>query len=416
LAVVFASIAGRFGNAAQLDYCAANQFLTDWIKLMKTIHQDIHAVSLVWSGWKDVGIAWRNEFVRQKTEEMGLNLIEVDQGVAAFLQEIENRSNQVEIVLHRGLDGFLERGLAEPFLPDFPLIDRITRKNGLIDRAYRVFSIQRDGLIDQHRLGNIPILPAVGYAELAAEYYALQEGFQERYLLRGMTFANAFKLFREQSRELFVEGHPIPSGWKIEIKSVFKPPRSEESQTIIHSSLEISSEQPNLAGLDPQAWSFRQAQPTQLSPEESLLLIKDEGPEQRIVLGALFNDVLREAAGKAPVQIFPQGTIYPTYFPQEQLTNPRYPLARLLVNPCFLDSIYQACAANLLVNRKRVYLPWEIGELGILHAPRQTGLYTCYTQIVEESDEIVGFNVVMLDEAGQICYYARRARFRLINL
>jgi hypothetical protein len=86
------------------------------------------------------------------------------------------------------------------------------------------------------------------------------------------------------------------------------------------------------------------------------------------------------------------------------------------VNPCFLDSVYQACAAHLLVTKKRVYLPWEIGELGIVHVPRGEGIYVCHTQIVEETEEVIGFNVVMLDGEGTIRYFARNARFRLINL
>jgi hypothetical protein len=91
-------------------------------------------------------------------------------------------------------------------------------------------------------------------------------------------------------------------------------------------------------------------------------------------------------------------------------------MQKMFVNPCFLDSLYQACAANLLVTRKCVFLPWEIGELGIVHVPRQEGLYTTYVQVVEDSEEVVGFNVVMVDRGGKICYFARRLRFHQINL
>ncbi len=114
--------------------------------------------------------------------------------------------------------------------------------------------------------------------------------------------------------------------------------------------------------------------------------------------------------------IYPEGTRYPTYFPKEQLTNAKYPLRTVLVNPCFLDSIYQACAAHLLVNKQRVYLPWVIVELGIVDVPREEGLYVSHTRVVEETADIVSFDVVMVDGKGKIRYYARGARFRLINL
>lgn len=418
LLVAFSSIAGRFGNAAQLDYASANGFLNTWVRMMKQRHPNLHGVSLAWSGWKDVGIAWRNDLVRQRSAQTGLNLIEVEQGTAAFMQEITHPSADTEVVLHRGLGGFLEEGSATVSLAGSPMLDRITKRDGAIDRAYRVFSVERDAFIDQHRLGKVPIMPAVGYAELAAEYYALQAGRRERFVLRGMRFPAAFKLFREQPRELFVEGKALPDGrsWSIDIKSSFRPAKSEEPQIVLHSAVTVSDEAPDTHDLDPAQWSYSQAEAMSLPAEQSLMLITSEGPEQRIILGPLYNDVMRDAQAKAPVLVYPRGTTYPTYFPREQLTNPGYPLHRMLVNPCLLDSVYQACAAHLLVTRKRIYLPWEIAELGILDVPREEGLYRCHTQIVEESDEVVGFNVVMVDGKNRIRYYARGARFRLINL
>jgi 3-oxoacyl-(acyl-carrier-protein) synthase/NAD(P)-dependent dehydrogenase (short-subunit alcohol dehydrogenase family)/acyl carrier protein len=418
LIVAMSSIAGRFGNAGQLDYCAANSFLSDWVKMMCHSRPGLHAISLVWSGWRDLGIAWRNELVRERSEELGLNLIEVDQGVAACLLEIEHVSEDREVILHRGLDGFLERGLAAVHLPDYPLVDRLTKKDGRIDRTYRVFSVKRDALIDQHRLGPVPILPAVAYSELAAEYYALQAGPADQYVLRDVSFANAFKLFHDEARELFVEGRPVngEQAWEINVRSIFRPPMGQEAQIVHHSQSTVSSQLDDHHDMHPQNWTYDQAEPIVLPVETSLQLLQGSGPGQRIILGPLYNDVLRESRLREPVLVYPRGVTYPTYFPQEQLTNDKYPLEHLLINPCFLDSIYQACAASLLVNKERVYLPWEVKELGIVRVPRQEGLYTTYAQVVESHDDIVGFDVAMVDGDGRTCYYARNARFRMINL
>jgi hypothetical protein len=217
---------------------------------------------------------------------------------------------------------------------------------------------------------------------------------------------------------LFVEGHVTPGGraWYVAVKSSFRPRNTADAQTILHSETTVSNEVPDLTGLDPETWTYHKAKPTPLPAEESLLLIKSQGPEQRIILGPLYNDVLRESKSKEPVLIYPEGTRYPTYFPREQLTNPKYPLRQVLVNPCFLDSIYQACAAHLLVIKQRVYLPWEITELGIVDVPREKGLYVSHTRVVEETEDTVSFDVVMVDGNRRIRYYARGARFRLINL
>jgi acyl transferase domain-containing protein/short-subunit dehydrogenase/acyl carrier protein len=419
LVVSFSSISARFGNAAQLDYCAANSFLNYWGATMGHGRKDLHAISIMWSGWKDVGIAWRNDFVRERSEEMGLNFIEVHEGIAALIREIETKTDDLQVVLHRGLGGFVEKGLAVTEIGDLPLIDRITRNRDDEVRAYRMFSVGRDALIDQHRLGKVPILPAVAYSELAAEYFALRTGKKGPFLLRNLTFENAFKLFRERPRELFIEGRPGDGKdvWEIQIKSDFRLPKSTLVQTVLHSRSIVSSEIPDHSDMDPEKWEKPAAEDLiTLSAEESLMLIEEKGPEQRIILGPLYNDTVRDPASKEPVLIYPTSTIYPTYFPQEQLTNQKYPLEESLVNPCFLDSIYQACAAHLLVNKKRVYLPWEVKELGIVNPPKKPGLYKSYTRVVEDSDELVVFHVVMVDGEGEVCYFARDASFRKINL
>lgn len=416
VAVAFASIAGRFGNAAQLDYAAANHFLNLWARMMQDTHENLHAVSINWSGWKDVGIAWRNDLVRERSAELGLNLIEVHEGVAAFLNEVTHNSQHVQVIYNKGLGDFLEPGLAVTPTRDFPLLDRVQKRDGNITRAYRVFSTKRDALIDQHRLGKVPILPAVAYSELAAEFFALTQGKQEQYSIRNITFENAFKLFREEPRELFVEGHPVEDGWHVDIKSDFRIAKSDQVQTVLHSRSRVSGSLSDFSDMDPQNWQLEQDGLQSLPPDESLMLMQNSGPENRIILGPLYNDTVRDSAAKEPVLIYPHSTIYPTYFPEEQLTNEKYPLQALVTNPCFVDSMYQACAAHLLVNKERVYLPWEVEELGVVRVPRTSGLYRSYTQVVDESEDIVVFNVTMVNGDGDICYFARRAAFRLINL
>lgn len=271
-------------------------------------------------------------------------------------------------------------------------------------------------MLDQHRLGETPILPAVGYAELAVEHYALLEGKQSGYLLRDQTFPAAFKLFRKAARELFVEAEPHDGGaWRVDIKSAFRPPKSDQAQIVLHSSAVVSP-LGDVPDIRPQEWAFLRGEPARISPEQWLMLVQNDAPEHRINVGPLFNEVLREPAAREPVVIYPEGVIYPTYFPLAQLDNARYPLRDLFVNPCFLDSIYQLCAANLLVLRKRVYLPWHVDELGIVDPPRTPGLYRTYAQIVEDREDTVGFDIAMMDGDGGLRYYARNARFRLINL
>jgi len=415
--VALSSISGRFGNAAQSDYSAANAYLNSWIIKLKS-NKKLNAFSFLTSGWKDYGMAWRNDFVRTGSEEMGLNLIEPNLAVKSFIEEFESLNDDSEIIIHKGLTGFIEDGLSESLIEQYPLLDRVITKNGKISKAYRMFSTKRDALIDQHRLGDIPILPAVAYSELGAEFLSLKEGRPAHFLFKEISFENPFKLFKQQARELYLEGHKSQADnqWELEIKSKFRVKQSNITNTVLHSKVNITTQLGNYEDMHPSKWKFENEKPVTLPASESLLLIEGEGPKQRIILGPLYNDIVRNTKNKDAVTIFQNSVIYPTRFPQEQLTNNKYPLQKLLVNPCFLDTLYQSCAAHLLVTRKRVYLPWLATDLGIVNVPKKDGIYTCHAQLLKESENIVKYKVTMLDENKTIRYFVRSIEFRKINL
>jgi len=102
IAMAFSSISGRFGNGAQIDYCAANSFLSGFMAMLATKYKDIYSLSLAWSGWKDLGMAWRNEFVKNNSEEMGLHLIEPERGTNEFINILTGNIDSKEVVISRG--------------------------------------------------------------------------------------------------------------------------------------------------------------------------------------------------------------------------------------------------------------------------------------------------------------------------
>lgn len=416
-AIAISSISGRFGNAAQTDYSSANNFLSSWIIKLSRINPKMNAFSFLTSGWKEIGMAWRNTFVREGSDELGLNLIEPKHAVKSFLDELNFDHSGQEIIIHKGLNGFIEKGLSVSKVENYPLLDRLVKKGKNDYMAFRMFSVKRDAFIDQHRLGTTPIMPAVGYSEIGAEFYSQQTGQSTQFMFERISFENPFKLFKEKSRELFITGkQKSVSSWQFEISSKFSLANSDISNTICHSKMIINSQLGSYKDMNPANWNIDQKNTISLSASESLMLIEGDGPKQRIILGPLYNDIVRDENDKTPVIINENSVVYPTRFPLEQLTNKKYPLKSLLINPCFLDSLYQACAAHLLVTKKRVYLPWIAENLGIVDVPREDGLYTCYGQIIEENDEIVKYRVTMLDDNKNIRYFVRNIEFRRINL
>ncbi|NUM35170.1 MAG: SDR family NAD(P)-dependent oxidoreductase [Candidatus Brocadiae bacterium] len=413
------SISGRFGNEAQIDYCAANQFLSHWTQLWHALFPQTHAVCFSWSGWKEKGMASRNDYLMESATSRGMGLIEIQEGVSAFWEDMLHFNQENEVIYHKGLSNFQEKELSIPCLQQTPFLDRIAyQKDGSV-KAYRILSVERDAMMDQHRLGNVPILPAVGSLELCAEYYALRRGIQKEYLLESVSFENPMKLFREQPREIYLEGEKISSDkYKIALKSLFYPANSLKPEILLCSQATVSSQidKSYEKEMRPEIWSYRN-KATQSIPGSELLSLFHK-KEHSIHVGPLYQYYKNPEQKKHElmVEFHEQGLIYPIFLPWEQMNHPQYPLDKVLLNPCFLDSLMQAVAGYCILTEDRIFLPWKIREMGIVRVPREAGQYTVYVQVLEKREEEVSCHAVMLDSQNQICYYGKDIVFHRIQL
>jgi NAD(P)-dependent dehydrogenase (short-subunit alcohol dehydrogenase family) len=96
--IFFGSVAGRFGNAGQVDYSAANEVLN---KLADRLHRRWpgRVACINWGPW-DGGMV--TDELRRLYATAGLELIAVEAGVASFLAEIGRTDRaSAEVVLSR---------------------------------------------------------------------------------------------------------------------------------------------------------------------------------------------------------------------------------------------------------------------------------------------------------------------------
>ena len=208
----FSSISGRCGNGAQLDYCAANSFISSFMPVIKANNKDLRALSISWSGWKDTGIAWRNEFVRENSEEMGLHLIESDRGTNEFINILMSNINENELVISKGLGFFTGSTKWQDIKNTVPLIDWISKNDGEIQQIYKVLSVKTDPIINHHRLGKTHLMPAVGFMEMGAQAHSLIYGKKEQYCFRDIRLDNPLKLFNEKPQEIIMIPEKTSSG------------------------------------------------------------------------------------------------------------------------------------------------------------------------------------------------------------
>ena len=207
-AACFTSVAGRFGNNGQTDYAAANSVL-DAEMARLTATGTCRAVSIAWTGWRDVGMATRGSF-QAVFDAAGIDTISVEKGVEIFVDEaLKGGKRRVLGCGRLGLmdvhDVFRESPLRLPaemaaILADpyrFPFIDKVLDySEGTTLTTQSTLSVADHPFLSDHAIDGVPYHPGVMALEMFAEGALLLRpsaclaGFEE------VTFGLPVKLLR----------------------------------------------------------------------------------------------------------------------------------------------------------------------------------------------------------------------------
>ena len=85
-AVVFSSIAGRFGNGGQTDYSAANDFLCKSISSFRNIRPKTRGIALDWTAWGRIGMATRGS-IPTIMAQAGIDMLSPEAGIPIVRRE-----------------------------------------------------------------------------------------------------------------------------------------------------------------------------------------------------------------------------------------------------------------------------------------------------------------------------------------
>ncbi|MDP7043393.1 MAG: SDR family NAD(P)-dependent oxidoreductase [Candidatus Thalassarchaeaceae archaeon] len=179
---VFTSIAGRFGNAGQTDYAAANCILDAEMSRLAHTDNEPHGIALAWTGWRDVGMATRGS-IEKVFEEAGIETVSVEQGVELFVDEVM-RGGKRKVVLAGQLGVLNDDGSdREPpqrlaadvsaLLADanrFPFVDKIISHEPFDLLAYEcTLDVERYPFLVDHAIDGVPYHPGVMVLEMFGE-------------------------------------------------------------------------------------------------------------------------------------------------------------------------------------------------------------------------------------------------------
>ncbi len=225
--VAFSSIAGRFGNAGQTDYSAANDLLCKITSSFRTARPATRGIVIDWTAWAGIGMATRGS-IPKMMELAGINVLPPEAGVPMIRRELTAGGTRGEIVIAGrlgvmekewdsagGLDTSasetLQRSLAsETSVPQSilagPMIGKLAAlgmQSGItietmLDPAVQPF-------LHDHQIDGIPLLPGVmGIEAFAEAALCLLPGWHIA-AIEDVDFLAPFKFYRNEPRAVTVE-------------------------------------------------------------------------------------------------------------------------------------------------------------------------------------------------------------------
>ncbi len=205
--IAFSSVAGRFGNAGQTDYSAANDLLCKSISNLRVTRPDTHAVAIDWTAWAGIGMATRGSIPRLM-EAAGIELLPPEAGVATVRREILGDASG-EVVVAGRLGALLSTtptpvaGEGNAWRARAPLVHRITGMTEAGELCVQsTFDPREQPFLDHHRIDGTAVLPGVMGIELMAETAAVWLPGRLVGAIENVEFIAPFKFYRDQPRTL----------------------------------------------------------------------------------------------------------------------------------------------------------------------------------------------------------------------
>ncbi len=210
-AVVFSSIAARFGNGGQTDYAAANDLLCKSISRLRG--EGVRGVAIDWTAWAEIGMASRGS-IPKVMEMAGIDMLPPKVGVPVVRRELTAAGPGTEVLVAGALGMMLEERHPTGGLDPRAATEAIKAHHGPMTGRLAGFSssdgfkvlIELDpthqAFLDHHRIEGTPVLPGVMGIEAFAEAAAGLLPDWQVIALEDIELSAPFKFFRDEPRAL----------------------------------------------------------------------------------------------------------------------------------------------------------------------------------------------------------------------
>ena len=220
-AVVFSSIAARFGNGGQTDYSSANDLLCKSISGFRTTRPGTRGIAIDWTAWSGIGMAARGS-IPAVMKQAGIDMLAPEAGIPYVRRElVAGGCGEVVVAQRLGImqqefdeSGGLDTGKTGRFDASLGVMTGKIVGMGLYSGLTVETNLDpgKQPFLYDHQINGIPVLPGVMGIEALAEAARLL--FPERHIgaIEDVAFLAPFKFYRAQPRTAILRSEYSAAG------------------------------------------------------------------------------------------------------------------------------------------------------------------------------------------------------------
>jgi NAD(P)-dependent dehydrogenase (short-subunit alcohol dehydrogenase family)/acyl carrier protein len=376
--VVFSSVAGRFGNAGQTDYSAANALLCSMSRALRRARPETRTIAIDWTAWGGIGMATRGS-IPTIMAAAGISMLPPEAGIPTVRRELVagGRSGELVVMLGDVKGARLYGGLTVETTLD------PTEQPFLFD----------------HQIDETPVLPGVMGTEAFAQVASVLCPDLQLAAVEEESFLAPFKFFRNRPTTLHLSGVARPAGdgevlVTTTLRSVIQPKPELPAQERVHFRGQV-----RMTKKAPARPTVKFKKPIQKSLDigkDAVYKAYFHGPAYQVIERARVDEdsVVALFARDLPPNAAPKG-------------------ADSVGAPRLLELLFQAAGLWLLVQRETMALPTSLDRAVFVRrteVPKESRLYAT----VEVQDDGRAFDALVVDEKGRV--YVELLGYRTVAL
>jgi NAD(P)-dependent dehydrogenase (short-subunit alcohol dehydrogenase family) len=408
-AIVFSSIAGRFGNAGQTDYSSANDLLCKSISSFRSTRPQTRGIAIDWTAWGGIGMAARGS-IPVIMKQAGIDMLPPEAGIPTVRRELTAGSTRGEVVVAQGLGIMLKefdeqgglrlseegklatmlqnRGIMTGKVTGMGLYSGLTIETTL-DPAQQPF-------LHDHQIGGTPVLPGVMGIEALAETARFL--FPDRQVgpIEQVHFLSPFKFYRSQPRTV-----TLHADFSLEGEDVVAACRLVGSRTLHgQTQAEVTT---HFTG---RVWLV-----DKVAPGRKRKKVVPAADGRKVDSGDIYRLYFHGPAYQVLESSWRNGDEVVGLFSANLPANHQPPDWPTLVWPRLIELCFQTAGIWEMAIRSKMGLPYQIDKVCLLRAPdgAQTRLFSVVRPNTDSS-----FDAQVVDEKGNV--YLTLTGYRTMEL